>query len=73
MSPFSDCSSRTSFSNSAVSGSLCMAACIGAFLIRDPSMTTMIIMMLTTLATISKKESGFTASVFSLTNLGMMV
>ena len=43
------------------------------FLILEPSMTTMIIMMLTTLATMSKKESGFTASVFSLANLGMII
>ncbi len=40
-----------------------MAVVTGVFLIRIPSITTMMIMMLTTLATMSRKESEFTASV----------
>ena len=39
-----------------------MATVTGAFLILMPTITTMIIMMLTTLATMSRKESPLTGS-----------
>jgi len=48
----------------AAAGLAAMASSVGAFLMRAPSMTTMIIMMLTTLATMSRKESPLTGSEF---------